>query len=289
MEILHEQVWLDRARAHSSRVSRWVQPHLQRKSMEQKEPVVDFLFSYYSLRPGQLLKWTPGEGVILGGARGESFLNEKHFARVEGRGVALDIKSLASKRMVGLSYIRNLLRTTLVRPAQFACYGLHEWAMVYRAPEIRHTELPLRMAPDQIARFVETQNICCTHFDAFRFFTPEARPRNKWQLERPGQTDFEQPGCIHANMDLYKWAYKLLPWIASELVADCFELAMTARKIDMRASPYDLEAAGYAPIRIETPEGREEYVEAQKQIARDAEPLRQRLIQAYERVIGHQG
>ncbi len=101
---------------------------------------------------------------------------------------------------------------------------------------------------------------------------------NKWQLERSGQAQFDQPGCVHANMDLYKWAYKLLPWIASELVADCFELAM-------RASPYDLRGIGYDPIPIETPAGREEYAAAQKQIALAAEPLRQRLIDAYGLVI----
>ena len=61
-------------------------------------------------------------------------------------------------------------------------------------------------------------------------------------------------------MDLYKWAYKLLPATPSELVADCFELAVAVRELDMRASPYDLAELGYPPVRIETPAGRAEYV-----------------------------
>ena len=40
---------------------------------------------------------------------------------------------------------------------------------------------------------------------------------------------FEQPGCLHANMDLYKWAFKLAPFAPAELVADCFALARDIR------------------------------------------------------------
>jgi len=40
---------------------------------------------------------------------------------------------------------------------------------------------------------------------------------------------------FHASMDLYKWAYKFAPWIASDLLADYFELARATRWLDMRA------------------------------------------------------
>jgi hypothetical protein len=68
-------------------------------------------------------------------------------------------------------------------------------------------------------------------------------------------------------MDLYKWAYKLAPATASELVADCFELAYEVRQVDMRASPYDLSALGIAPLRIETAAGKAEYLNAQQRFA----------------------
>ncbi len=46
----------------------------------------------------------------------------------------------------------------------------------------------------------------------------------------------------------------------------------------MRASPYDLAAFGYPPVRIETPAGRAEYARAQAGFAARAAPLRERLL-----------
>ena len=86
-------------------------------------------------------------------------------------------------------------------------------------------------------------------------------------------------------MDLYKWAYKLSPLVPSEVVADCFELAREIRTVDMRASPYDLTDLGYSPIRVETIEGRQEYVLAQRSFAERAAPLRSRLITECEQLL----
>lgn len=41
-------------------------------------------------------------------------------------------------------------------------------------------------------------------------------------------------------MDLFKYAYQLYPFVSSELLRECLELAVKARKVDMRASPYDV-------------------------------------------------
>src|SRR5207248_3119835 len=100
---------------------------------------------------------------------------------------------------------------------------------------------------------VESMQIRCSHHDAFRFFTAAALPRNAVQPRREDQISLEQPGCLHANMDLFKWAYKLDPFVPAELVADCFDLAVRVRELDMRASPYDLSGLGYTPVAIETP------------------------------------
>jgi hypothetical protein len=78
-------------------------------------------------------------------------------------------------------------------------------------------------------------------------------------------------------MDLYKWAYKLLPAVPSELLVDCFLLARQIRELDMRASPYDLTDLGYLPVRIETGAGKAEYVAAQRDFAARAQVLRRRL------------
>jgi hypothetical protein len=106
---------------------------------------------------------------------------------------------------------------------------------------------------------------------------------NRLQPTRAEAPQFEQRGCLHANMDLYKWAYKLSPLVPSELVADCFALARDIRTLDMRASPYDLTDLGHPPVRIETPEGRAEYVAAQRGFAERAAPLRARLIAECDR------
>src|SRR5262249_42454941 len=127
---------------------------------------------------------------------------------------------------------------------------------------------------------VEANRVRCSHFDAYRFFTEPARPLNALRPTRENQPELDQPGCLHANMDLYKWAYKLSPLIPSELVADCFGLAREIRTLDMRASPYDLEALGYPPVRVETPEGRAEYITEQRAFAARAAVLRARLIEA---------
>jgi hypothetical protein len=81
-------------------------------------------------------------------------------------------------------------------------------------------------------------------------------------------------------MDLYKWAYKLSPGVPSDLTLDCFELAREVRELDMRAAPYDLRELGVDPVRIETSEGKAEYVAAQRAFSRRAQALRARLVGA---------
>ena len=159
--------------------------------------------------------------------------------------------------------------------------------MVYRQTpdEIRHNAWPLRFPPDELARIVESQPVRCSHFDAFRFFTAPAKPLNKLQPARETSLENEQRGCLHANMDLYKWAFKLAPFAPAELIADCFALARDIRAMDMRASPYDLRALGYEPIAIETPEGRAVYERQQRVFATRSEPLRARLFALCERIL----
>ncbi|MDQ7909150.1 3-methyladenine DNA glycosylase [Phytohabitans sp. ZYX-F-186] len=277
MLVLDATEWRARRAAHEARVDAWLAPHLARRRAGVKHPVEDFLFTYYSYRPAQLRRWHPGAGVTL--RDGEP---DRDYVETSG-GVTLD-PTIAKRRSTG--WIRALLASTAGRPASFGCFGMHEWAMVYRAEGVRHEQVPLRLSPEQTARVVEERPVRCSHFDAFRFFTPAARPLNLLQPTREAQHDNEQPGCLHANMDLYKWAYKLSPLVESELVADAFALARDIRALDMRASPYDLADLGYAPVKVETAEGRHEYARAQRAFAERAAPLRARLIAALDRLDG---
>ncbi|HEY0965920.1 MAG TPA: 3-methyladenine DNA glycosylase [Opitutaceae bacterium] len=284
--VLAEAAWRERRAAHEQRVRAWTDPHQLRAARGEKHPVYDFLFSYYAFRPAWLRRWHPGPDVILEGVEARDYLRWPEY-RETSTGVMVDPTTLAPSRRAFLAWLRTLLAAMQTRPAFFGCFGLHEWAMVYRQSpeEIRHNAWPLRFPPDELARIVEAGPVCCSHFDAFRFFTAPARPLNRLQPDRESTPQLEQRGCLHANMDLYKWAFKLAPFTPSELVADCFELARDIREIDMRASPYDLQALGFPPIRIETSEGRADYERHQRAFSARGEPLRARLLSLCDRLL----
>jgi hypothetical protein len=285
--ILCEAEWRARQHAHETRVRLWTDPHQARAARGEKHPVYDFLFTYYAFRPAWLRRWHPGPGIVLGGDGARAFLRHEAYQET-GDGVRIDPARLPEHRRVFVRWLRDLLVAMQTRPAFYGCFGLHEWAMVYRqsAEQIRHNAWPLRFPPDELARIVEAGPVCCSHFDAFRFFTVPARPLNRLQPERATTALIEQRGCLHANMDLYKWAFKLAPFAPAELIADCFELARDIREIDMRASPYDLAELGFAPIRIETAEGRADYEGHQRAFATRGEPLRARLVALCEWLLG---
>jgi hypothetical protein len=266
--VLDRSIWQARRAAHEARVDAWIEPHLARRRLGRKHPVEDFLFTYYSYRPAQLRRWHPGAGVVLAESGEEA-------------------ATVPPRREEAIAWIRDLLAATAARTPHLGCFGLHEWAMVYRQTqdELRHNAWPLRLGADGTDAVVEAGRIRCSHFDAFRFYTAPARPLNLLQPTRETQVANEQPGCLHANMDLYKHAYKLAPLVPAELIADCFELARDVRTLDMQASPYDLADLGYEPVRIETAEGRARYVEAQRSFAERAAPLRGRLLAECDRLL----
>ena len=280
---LTEPEWRERAAAHAERVAPWIEPRLERRRRGQSHPVDDFLFDYYSWRPGQLARWHPGAGVVLTGdvtslrdLRG--YLVDDVGARVDPAHLPVDV----------LESTRHLLESTAARPPSLGCFGRHEWAMVYRQSpdEIRHSAWPLRLTPEAISQVVEASPLRCTHFDAFRFYTSQARPLNIVEPTRATQSALEQPGCLHATMDLYKWCFRAYPAIGADLTADCFALAREVRAVDMRASPYDFRELGYSPITIESAEGRAEYVEHQRDFAARGALLRTRVIEGLRTALG---
>lgn len=273
---------------HTDRLAPILDPYLEKRSRGHKNPIMDFLFEYYSFAPARLQEWSPGFGVAISDSTPDHLPNGDLFTRTAD-GVTLDPEAFPADRLDAARWIRQLLHNTQQQSPFFGCHGLHEWAMVYRADNIRHERVPLRMDEDELAAFVESQPIACTHFDAFRFFTSEARPMNTFHPSHEQMPDLEQPGCIHTNMDVYRWAFKFYPWIPSDLIADAFLNACYARKIDMRASPYDLREYGLEPIRIQTKEGREQYRGLQRKIFEEAKPLRERLLQTYDYLLAQVG
>jgi hypothetical protein len=325
--------WESRAAIHRERLLPYVEPHLERRRKGVRHPVFDFLFTYYGFRPAQLLTWHPGFSVALEDA--PEYLRLKGYGPVvdkarydflftyysqrpaqlrrwhPGYGVrladapayealkayangAVTASYVASQRPL-LVALRRLLAATAARPANFGCFGMHEWAMVYGAEETRH-DWPLRLGAAGTDQVVESHRIACSHFDAYRFFTPSAAPLNTLSPTSADRPDFEQPACLHAGMDLYKHAFRLSPMVPSEVVADAFELAWDIRILDMRAAPYDLtgitlDPTGepWTPVDVETPEGKRQYAELQRRFAERAAPIRARLLDECIRLLAVAG
>jgi hypothetical protein len=278
--------WRQLAREHAERADALTAGHRARRRAGERHAVEDFLFEYYDTRPSLLRRWHPGAGLPLepdddGAAPHAGW----RWYRTGGDGVvSLDVPNYLADRGDMVAFVHRLLTATAARPAFTGCFGLHEWAMVYRQPHRRHP-LPLRLGAERTDTVVEQATIRCTHFDAFRFFTPDAVPLNRLRPTRATQAELEQPGCLHASMDLHKWALKLGPAVPGDLALDCFELARDVRWMDMQASPYDLRSYGRPALPVETAAGKAAYVIRQREFAERAAILRTRLIEVTDRLL----
>lgn len=278
---LEKDFWKAAALKHSKKLEPFVASHRYARERGEKHPIYDFLFSYYSFSRGQLLRWSPGAGVLLE-ADSLDELEWGTFFTKTGSHWQIDPSTFPERRSSYLEWAIKYLEGINERFPVFHCFGLHEWAMVYRSRERHHPQVSLRVSDAAIEKVVDAASMCCTHYDAFRFFTPEAVPKNKVLLTRETMMEHDQPGCIHVTMDLYKFGYKIAPYISSDLLAELFFIAVKAREIDMRASPYDLSEYGFKPVTIETKEGREEYITLQRALYGEARNLRERLISVYK-------
>ncbi len=265
--------WRELRAQHADRVDALTGDYLRRRKSGEKHPVIDFLFTYYGSRPAHVTRWHPGIGTALADA--DEYLKLPGYVR--GRdGVHAD-PALVTERAEQLHSTVALLAATAGRPPRLGCFGLHEWAMVFRTDRPRHS-LPLRLGAAGTNAVIESMPLRCTHFDAFRFFTEAAAPLNERQLSRSSQQANEQPGCLHTTMDLYRVCLRMIPLIESDLIFAAFRLALDARELDMCASPYDLTALGYDPVCVETPAGRAEYVRRQSDIAERGSLLRESIL-----------
>lgn len=263
---------------HFHTVDTWISPRLERRSKQESHPIDDFLFDYYPISAKKLRTWHPGINFAL-----EAVASDIEYfpaSQYEFNDKLISVSSTWLQAKVDrLKDLSDFLSQVASRPAKFGCFGLHEWAMVLGVDEVRHQLWPLRVSQDVIRDTISTQGLRCTHFDAFRFFTDEARPLNPLQLVRSDQIDCDQSGCLHANMDLYKYAYEVAPIVGSDVIRQAFALAKDIRDVDMQAAPYDLSDLGLSPIKIETPQGRADFAQHQKEFHERAQELRHLLIQ----------
>lgn len=284
-QTLSVERWKERQKSHLDALTPFTRRFRQWRGDGGKHPVYDFLFTYYNLSTRKLEEWHPGFGVAIeyeARSHADKLLRHPLYHR-SGDRVTVSLDKIRRRGLRQLFTVRDLCKAVLTRTERFSCFGMHEWAMLYRTDAVRH-DYPLRLTCDAISAALEDVTFCCSHYDAFRFATPLARKLNVLQPEPEARLEDEQGGCIHANMDLYKWAYKLLPITSSDLVRRCFNVALYAREVDMRASPYDLRSLGFEPIAVETLEGRREYQALQRAIADWARSLRRELLDLTERI-----
>ena len=188
-------------------------------------------------------------------------------------------------------WYRAVLEQTLTAEPVLYCYGLHEWAMQYQPPGAPippsskyQSHVPLRVTQDTLNRAVERVGTRCTHVDALRYFAPAAASLNYHgeQLQRMDQIRLEQPGCVHAHMDLLKIILKLEPFVDATLRQQVLEIAILARKLDIGASPYDVTSTYHVEmIPIETEEGRVLYRQRQLELMKIVQPIRTKVLRAY--------
>lgn len=276
MQVLPRPQWLARRETHEARAADLSQARRERRSRGESHAVDDFLWTYYSLRPGRLARWHAGVGVVLLDAD-ERPDGHHEVVTGAGNGSTVDVAAFVTGHAGVLEWTTAVLGGVASRPARHDCFGLHEWAMVYRADERRHA-MPLRLGQARTDAVVESRPLRCSHIDAFRFFTDEAVPLNDVHPSRDRQPELDHAGCVHVTMDLLKWALKLGPLVPGDLLLDCFELARDARTLDMRASPYDVSGYGLDAVPVETTAGRATYAGEQRRLAARAAPLRERLL-----------
>ena len=284
---LPQEVWRAYAQHHYERALQWTAPYRRRRASRNLHPIYDFLFIYYRIKPTQLEAWHPQYGITLMEASQEP-IYQHHTYRHDANGTTLDPSTMDPRAHHRLEMALRLCEAVYERPPQFGCFGMHEWAMVYRGDDegdVRHAEqLPLRLSQEETDAFVRSRPIACSHSDAFRFFSEQAKLFNRIQPRKETRIDNEQCGCLHTNMDLYKLCGQCMPWLGSDLMWRCFELALEARKLDMRASPYDCSSLGFDPVPVETAAGRAEYERLQRRLHGQAQPLRKEMIHCMKNI-----
>ncbi|GAX18671.1 hypothetical protein FisN_10Hh116 [Fistulifera solaris] len=304
--ILRESVWRTAAAQHAEHVHELLRPGLSNDALDAKHPVYNFFIEYYGMKGAKgvrkLKQWSlPTYPVFLEGAKLDDLgdLLPLRGASVQSAGISYCPSNyyLSSEDLVGPAsafvWYYKVLQQSTQRDPVLHCYNLHEWAMQYHPPGSPPPQsgkyqkhLPLRVDRDTLNAAVERNGVCCTHYDALRFFAPTALPLNTVPLvSRDQQLINEQPACLHATMDLFKMITKLQPFISADLKLRCLSLAVQARRLDVAASPYDASAYGITAIPIETSDGRSLYKKKQLQLLKESQPVRLELLAAFEQFL----
>lgn len=295
---LAESTWRAAALEHRTILLEWLTPGFdhrqQQTTFDRHNPIYNFLSDYYGFKGSKgvrrLLRWSPGPtSCVLEGVKESDFADTlplRGLSSYHGTTAVYDPVALQSTNPAPFLWYRNVLSKTLNAEPILHCYGLHEWAMQYGDSVHHYQSLTPRVSPDIIRRTVERKGIHCTHIDALQYFTKDALPLNiHSQYNRQDQLHWEQPACVHAQMDLLQYGMRLQPFISARLMRDILSVVLEARKLDVAASPYDATPFGLSPVPVETAYGRKLYRKRQREIMECAQPLRNELLASYDAFI----
>ena len=169
----------------------------ERQHLVHNHPIYNFLHTYYRYSTDSLLKYSPGllmvSNRLVGATQSdldEGLLHDQYLVFDREGGARYDIKELAGeskqsrKKLDTLKRNLQILKSSSQRQPLFSCYGLHEWAMLYKNNEKHQNALDTRLSQEQIDAVVENNPLRCTHYDAFRFFAKDAQGLNRLPLTR---------------------------------------------------------------------------------------------------------
>ena len=150
-------------------------------------PVEDFLFTYYSLRPGAAAPLVPGRRGGAGRCRRSGRTGDSTGAAGSADRAAARPADRCHRRSAGLPagprraarlHRHGCSARRRPRPGSSAASGCTSgrWSSGRTTAQRRHQEWPLRLGQAGTDDVVRDHQIRCTHYDAFRFFTPPARP-----------------------------------------------------------------------------------------------------------------
>ena len=196
------------------RSRRRLRPAAPRPSRDQvKHPVHDFLFTYYSHRPAQLRRWHPGYGVGWledAASTTGSRATPATRSRVTTAYVASQRPLLTAAAPAADRDGRPRPAARLLRPARVGDGATARRRTGPGTPTGRCGSGP--RAPTRSSS--RTGSPAPTSTPSASSPRP-ARPLNTLQPGRDDRPAFEQPGCLHAGMDLYKHAFRLTPMVRS--------------------------------------------------------------------------
>ena len=176
-------------------------------------------------------------------------------------------------------FVRTLLTATAARPARLSCFGLHEWAMVYRSP--RPGTPPCRSGWAPRAPTRSSRPCPCTAPTTTRSGSSprRARPRNAVApgARRPGGARAARlPARHHGSLQVGLQARPRHPGRPGGRRASSSRPTSASSTCGPAPTTSPRSATRRCPSR--PPAGRAAYARAQANFALRAAPLRERLV-----------